>query len=89
MKVTLQGFSEECSFHLGEGLTHKTTALISLIVKAFSFFHEEKRKLMIISSQDTTILAGLFFSPPGGGDCEVWRTVGGKCAMGQWCFEER
>lgn len=33
MKVMLQGFCVECGFHLGEGITHETTALISVIVK--------------------------------------------------------
>lgn len=34
-KVMLQGFDVDCGFHLGEGVTHKTTALISVIVKSF------------------------------------------------------
>lgn len=33
-KVMLQGFDVDCGFHLGEGVTHKTTALISVIVKS-------------------------------------------------------
>ena len=34
-KVMLQGFDVDCAFHLGEGVTHKTTALISVIVESF------------------------------------------------------
>lgn len=34
-KVVLQGFGGDCAFHLGEGVTHKTTALISGIVESF------------------------------------------------------
>lgn len=34
-KVVLQGFGGDCAFHLGEGVTHETTALISGIVESF------------------------------------------------------
>lgn len=75
MKVTSQGFPVECRFHLGGGITPKTTALISLIVEAFLFSGREKKV-------DDNFLTRYHSS--GRPVC-----ARGKHSTEQWFFEER